>query len=170
MVATFTRTAHRSIAEATGRSSDSEEVTLHLWDTVLGSLQIDLPRLPEEVSFSARHHRLACSYLDQSIHLIDTRNGKTMAVFEGYGTVLGFAGDGEVLLGVRPEGGVFRYLGSEQEGASQDRGRQLPLLEQCHDRVAAVQAANQAEKISVGLESKSVLPPTHGRKDDRAQD
>jgi WD40 repeat protein len=89
--------------------------TVHLWSDDHGMMSFALRALPLRLDLSPDGRRLACSFLDGTLVLVDTETGQLVCAFDNYGHVLGFAENGAHLLAGHPDGRVLRYDGSSFE-------------------------------------------------------
>jgi serine/threonine protein kinase/WD40 repeat protein len=130
-------------------------VMAHVWSVGDGLLHIALRAVPVSLDLSPDGRRLACSFLDGTVTLVNPREGQTLCSFDEYGYVLGFTADGSSLVTVDPQGRVLMHHGSPI--AESRAGIDRSFAESIEAGLANEEARKAAEEKRLALKLRRTL-------------
>jgi WD40 repeat protein len=130
--------------ETPGFSGTQIPFTVHLWSVEHGALSIILRGRPITLDLHPDGRRLACSFYDGAVTMLDTSDGRPLCTFDGYGFVLGFSSDGKRLVTVTHEGRVFLYDGAPIDEKQTSDAIGPSFLENFEETLVAIKARKAA--------------------------
>jgi WD40 repeat protein len=138
-------------------SRHQNPVMAHIWSVGHGLQHIPLRAVPVGLDLSPDGQRLACSYLDGTVTLVNSRDGQSLCSFDDYGYVLGFTADGSSLVTVDIQGRVLMHHGSPiaERRAGVAVGRSF--AESIETGLAEEEARKDAEEKRLALKLRRTL-------------